>query len=473
MSTTMPNSTFSPEYDGFFPYNSSTSDEGFPRIIVVPDPNDLWYPWKSNPQFYPSVVTYLLTLLFGAVGNITVIILMAGERKASTTTNMFLVSLSVADLLMLVLCVPLEIITMFVVLWDQSAVCKMARYFMMLSFTASVLNLTALSLERFIVIVFPMRSRSLCTMSNCRKSVMLVWSASILLACPVIWVMETETYIFANEDNSIMLTAYYCKQMEGVHLYFLMYQLLVLFLVPAILMIVFYSYVIRELWRSTRSMQQLTNAHRSGVPMKTCKHSLMHKGGRKMCLRVHNGRGGDSAYNSSNSLYVPPFNAAARSPSPVLRLLGHKKKHKDKGDSVKRARKQVIKMLIVVVALFLLCWGPRIIIDILINLGLQSFNQFFYFSKQLFVLLPFVHCCINPIIYCFMSKNFRRSMRRLFRYPCMGRRCCYCCRRPERQRPPQIRMSRTSTGGCTKSVCISYSPESTTKHTCLDSVSVM
>ena len=39
---------------------------------------------------------------------------------------------------------------------------------------------------RYIVIVYPMRSRSLCTMSNCKKAVVVVWSVSLVLAAPVI-----------------------------------------------------------------------------------------------------------------------------------------------------------------------------------------------------------------------------------------------------------------------------------------------
>lgn len=67
---------------------------------------------------------------------------------------MFLVSLSVADLLMLVVCAPLQIVHFFVVLWDSGgAACKIANYFMKLSFTASVLNLTAVSLERSVSLV--------------------------------------------------------------------------------------------------------------------------------------------------------------------------------------------------------------------------------------------------------------------------------------------------------------------------------
>ncbi|XP_071532216.1 galanin receptor 2a-like isoform X2 [Panulirus ornatus] len=386
------------------------------NFLEIDDPNDLHYPWKI-PFFFLYLTTYLLTLIFGIMGNVAVIALMAGDRKSRNTTNMFLVSLSLADLLMLLLCVPLEIVYFFVVLWDSGGtVCKIANYFMMLSFTSSVLNLTAVSLERFIVIVFPMRSRSLCTMSNCRRSVLFVWVASLLLACPIIKVKDIDEVIFTDPSRTVWVTAYYCKQMES--LVFLTYQLLVLFVVPALLMIVFYTAVIRELWRSTKNIKALTNASRR-----------------------------------------------SRTPSPGGRHVP--KKHREKGEDVKKARKQVIKMLIVVVLLFLLCWGPRIVMEICISLGLQQFNQVFYNFNIVFILLPFVHCCINPIIYCFMSKNFRRSMKRMVGTPCRScaRRCCCHRRRP----PPRNLLNQV----VTRSIYSSYSPEGTTRHTDLETVSTM
>jgi hypothetical protein len=42
-------------------------------------------------------------------------------------------------------------------------------------------------LDRFIVIVFPIRSRSLCTMSNCRRAVLAVWIVSLLLTAQVLF----------------------------------------------------------------------------------------------------------------------------------------------------------------------------------------------------------------------------------------------------------------------------------------------
>ncbi|XP_045620411.1 galanin receptor 2b [Procambarus clarkii] len=443
------------------------------NFIEISDPNDLHYPWKIIPFFYLHLTTYLVTLVFGVIGNVAVIVLMAGDRKSRNTTNMFLVSLSVADLLMLLLCVPLKIVHFFVVLWDSGgAACKIANYFMMLSFTASVLNLTAVSLERFIVIVFPMRSRSLCTMSNCRRSVLFVWVASLLLACPIIKVMEIDTVMYTDASRSVWVTAYYCKQMES--LVFLAYQLLVLFVVPALLMIVFYTAVIRELWRSTKNIKALTNASRSGSSCES--YYLRVTGGESLsCGRgmgTRNGRvgGGDSAYNSSASLYVPYTATRSRTPSPGGRHVA--KKHREKGEDVKKARKQVIKMLIVVVVLFLLCWGPRLVMEMCINLGLQQFNQVFYNFNIVFVLLPFIHCCINPIIYCFMSKNFRRSMKKrledLSCGPQSSRRCCCCC--PTRRRPPPINLLNRVV---TRSVYSSYSPEGTSRHTDLETVSTM
>lgn len=452
------------------------------NFIEIADPNDLHYPWKIIPFFYLHLTTYLVTLVFGIIGNVAVIVLMAGDRKARNTTNMFLVSLSVADLLMLLLCVPLKIVHFFVVLWDSGgAACKIANYFMMLSFTASVLNLTAVSLERFIVIVFPMRSRSLCTMSNCRRSVLFVWVASLLLACPIIKVMDIDTVIYTDPSRSVWVTAYYCKQMES--LVFLTYQLLVLFVVPALLMIIFYTAVIRELWKSTKNIKALTNASRSCGASGSESYYLRVTGGDSLSSGrgvTRNGRmcGGDSAYNSSASLYVPYSAARSRTPSPGGRHVA--KKHREKGEDVKKARKQVIKMLIVVVVLFLLCWGPRLVMEMCINLGLQQFNQVFYNFNIVFILLPFIHCCINPIIYCFMSKNFRRSMKKRLedlycgssssRRSCCSCCCCCCSCCPTRRRPPPRNLLNRVV---TRSIYSSYSPEGTTRHTDLETVSTM
>ncbi len=85
---------------------------------------------------------------------------------------------------------------------------------------------------------------------------------------------------------------------------------------------------------------------------------------------------------------------------------------------------QVIKMLILVVILFLICWGPRLIMEIIIKCCLSVFNNFTYLLRITFYLLPFVHSCLNPIVYGFMSTKFRRRMFRFF-----DRICFFRCRK--------------------------------------------
>ena len=82
---------------------------------------------------------------------------------------------------------------------------------------------------------------------------------------------------------------------------------------------------------------------------------------------------------------------------------------------------QVIKMLILVIVLFLICWGSRLSMEISIKVGLNTFSQEIYFLRIAINLLPYVHSCLNPFIYSLMSKNFRRSMWR--RIHCC---CCFC-----------------------------------------------
>lgn len=64
-------------------------------------------------------------------------------------TASFMVSLAVADLLFLLICVPYEVVRMLIAYWDSgSALCKLSGTVEMLSALASVLNLIAVSVER-------------------------------------------------------------------------------------------------------------------------------------------------------------------------------------------------------------------------------------------------------------------------------------------------------------------------------------
>ena len=62
--------------------------------------------------------------------------------------------------------------------------CKLIFYIQDLSAICSVLNLTAMSLERFYAIVYPLQSRRVCTVSRARRVVISTWVLAVVLAVP-------------------------------------------------------------------------------------------------------------------------------------------------------------------------------------------------------------------------------------------------------------------------------------------------
>ena len=85
-------------------------------------------------------------------------------------------------------------------------------------------------------------------------------------------------------------------------------------------------------------------------------------------------------------------------------------------------------MLILVVILFLLCWGPNLIMDLTIKFDLLPYNDLIHTLRVIIYFLPFIHSFLNPIVYVLMSTEFRRRM-----ISCLQKKCI--CFNEEEQCP--------------------------------------
>ena len=84
-------------------------------------------------------------------------------------------------------------------------------------------------------------------------------------------------------------------------------------------------------------------------------------------------------------------------------------------------------MLICIVVLFLFCWGPRLITEILLKIEFRwKFTNEFYWTRVVLFLLPFIHAIFNPIVYFIMSQNFRRSAVKKFQQCTTNNIICQC-----------------------------------------------
>lgn len=123
--------------------------EDFDYNMYVNDVSAIVGEWSDDPAFLPTTIVYSLAFIVGITGNALVIYALVADKKAHNATNVFLVSLAVADMLFLALIVPYELAVKFAGYWTGIRVfCKLSNFIEMLSAAASIWNLTAVSIER-------------------------------------------------------------------------------------------------------------------------------------------------------------------------------------------------------------------------------------------------------------------------------------------------------------------------------------
>lgn len=141
---------------------------------------------RRSSVFLPVCLIYMIIFIVGVVGNVLTCTVIARNKVMWTPTNYYLFSLAVSDLLVLLLGMPLELYE----LWQNYPFLlgKGGCYFKTFLFEtvclASILNVTALSVERYIAVVHPLRAKYVVTRTHAKRVILTVWGVSVLCAVP-------------------------------------------------------------------------------------------------------------------------------------------------------------------------------------------------------------------------------------------------------------------------------------------------
>ncbi|XP_037796037.1 somatostatin receptor type 5-like [Penaeus monodon] len=128
----------------------------------------------------------------------------------------------------------------------------------------------------------------------------------------------------------------------------------------------------------------------------------------------------------------------------VLLLNGASRGRRREGDDSEVH--QVVSMLVVVVVLFVVCWAPILAVNVLKAYAvLPSYSPTLKHVVSAAELLSYCNSCVNPIVYGFMSRNFRESFRQVL-----------CCRR----RTPRASFSRQMSLSVTRTSILRYNTDS-------------
>ncbi|CAL8357777.1 unnamed protein product [Lota lota] len=313
-----------------------------------------------------SVFLVLLVCTMGIVGNVMVVLVVLTTRHMRTPTNCYLVSLAIADLTVLVAAGLPNVAESLSGTWVFGhSGCLGITYLQYLGINVSSCSITAFTVERYIAICHPMRAKTVCTVSRAKRIIAGVWIFTCIYC--MLWFFLVDIKV---RETSISICGYKVKRELYLPIYLIDFA--IFYVVPLLLAIVLYGLIARILYLSPLPNQSDTGTVSTGAP--TLRRSCRE--------RAEVGK-------------------AVREKRPKSAL---------------SSRKQVTKMLAVVVILFALLWMPyRTLVLINSFMATPYLDDWFILFCRTCI---YANSAINPVIYNAMSQKFRSAFRGL--YHCKG-----------------------------------------------------
>ncbi|XP_078541697.1 thyrotropin-releasing hormone receptor [Lissotriton helveticus] len=311
---------------------------------------------------YQVVTIFLVVLIcgLGIVGNIMVVLVVLRTKHMRTPTNCYLVSLAIADLMVLVAAGLPNITESVYGSWVYGYVgCICITYLQYLGINASSCSITAFTIERYLAICHPIKAQFLCTISRAKKIIIFVWTFTSLYCLMWFFLLDLKTSTY--KDAVVVHCDYKVPRSLYSPIYLLDFA--IFFVVPMTLATVLYGLIARILFLNPIPSDPKENS-------KTWRNDSAHK---------------NKGYNSKMSSRCC--------------------------NSTISSRRQVTKMLAVVVILFAFLWMPYRTLVVVNSFLAKPYheNWFLLFCR----ICIYLNSAINPVIYNLMSQKFRAAFRKL------------------------------------------------------------
>ncbi|KAM7086890.1 gastrin/cholecystokinin type B receptor isoform 1-T1 [Molossus nigricans] len=367
------------------------------------------------------VTLYAVIFLMSVGGNVLIIVVLGLSRRLRTVTNTFLLSLAVSDLLLAVACMPFTLLpNLMGTFIFGTVVCKAVAYLMGVSVSVSTLSLVAIALERYSAICRPLQARVWQTRSHAARVILATWMLSGLLMVPY------PVYTVVQPVGPRVLQCVHRWPSARVRQTWSVLLLLLLFFIPGVVMAVAYGLISRELYLGLRFDGDNDSESHSrvrspgGLPAGAGPGSAIQNGRCRPETRLA-GEDGDGCYvqlpRSRPALELSALTAPTPGPAS-----GHRPTQ-----AKLLAKKRVVRMLLVIVVLFFLCWLPVYSANTWKAFDGPGARRALSGAPISFIhLLSYVSACVNPLVYCFMHRRFRQA--------CLDT-CVRCCPRPPRAPP--------------------------------------
>ena len=143
---------------------------------------------------------YCLLFVVSLAGNILIGIIVYKEKALRTPINILIVNMAISDLLYPIIRFPLLFVRLNTAShWLLSsplgqAFCKLSCFATDVSSAVSIQSLVLMAVDRFVAVVFPLRS-SLISSKQCRLFILVIWIVAVVVFGPLLFTWEFVEYL--------------------------------------------------------------------------------------------------------------------------------------------------------------------------------------------------------------------------------------------------------------------------------------
>ncbi|XP_060077352.1 pyroglutamylated RF-amide peptide receptor-like [Ylistrum balloti] len=305
---------------------------------------------RMEPMTIILMVLYSAVFIFGLLGNIFVIAVVIQYQHMRTLTNVFLVNLTVGDLLVVCICIPM---TLGRYVYSDyifgTFMCKLTHFLQGTAVAVSSLSLLCISINRYFAIHSPLKAKVLFSKNKIYLLLFLVWLVSLCSFIPQLVVCTVVTDgIQGVYEIHICLEQWYSPITKQIYSMFIF---IVLFFFPLVAMLITYTRIGYTLWRTeARSFME---------------NSITNKSQAERILRQR-----------------------------------------------RRTVKMLVAVVMIFIFCWFPFYAVMIWLDfnMVLSTKTQFVNDYIY---PVVLLLGLSNSTVNPVCYCFMSNGFRRAFLKL------------------------------------------------------------
>ena len=368
--------------------NETEIDETMKLKIMMSQSEQNWFDQQTEIII---IAVFTLMIVFGALGNGLVCMVVIKNAHMRTPRNIFIINLAISDLTLCLFTQPLNLYRLLNVQWHLGAfMCKFSAMLQGTNVFVSTISITAIALDRFQVIVYP-------TKDSMKKiggaaALITIWVISFLMSSPL---LIFSVYLELKPLQEIDYYQYRCVEdltLRAEKAAYSVASMVVQYILPIITVTVAHARICNKL------KYRMTNR------------------------RIPRSSGGENGVQ-----------------------------HGSRTSDGRQARKRRTNILLAMIAIvFALSWMPLNILNILVEFLFQMFNNENIDTNLLFVIchiLVLSSACTNPVLYGWLNENFRKEFLNVLRWCYIYDTCCQklkdkvCCKRPTHQSVPVIVLS--------------------------------